>query len=222
MYRYDLHVHTSEVSPCAHLNVKEMVRRYEAAGYQGIWLTNHFHREFEEMTCGKSWKEKADFFLRPCREGRERSGGRLLVGLGMEIRFLQDPNDYLLYGLTEELFYEEGSRWLSMDLESFFQAYGDRLLIVQAHPNRHGSSQPASLSLLHGMEAVNTSPRHDNGNQETQRILATHPWLIPTGGSDSHRPEDVGRGGIETETKICCGEALPELLRSRRYRILEG
>lgn len=38
MYRYDLHVHTSEVSPCAHLNVKEMVRRYEAAGYQGIWL----------------------------------------------------------------------------------------------------------------------------------------------------------------------------------------
>ena len=61
MYRYDLHVHTSEVSPCGHLDVREMVRRYEEKGYSGIWLTNHFHREFEEMTEGMSWREKADF-----------------------------------------------------------------------------------------------------------------------------------------------------------------
>ena len=38
----------------------------------------------------------------------------------MEIRFLQDPNDYLLYGLTEEMLYREGSRWLQMDLKSLF------------------------------------------------------------------------------------------------------
>ena len=50
MNLYDLHVHTSEVSPCGHLNVQEMVSRYEKKGYSGIWLTNHFHREFEEMT----------------------------------------------------------------------------------------------------------------------------------------------------------------------------
>ena len=29
MNLYDLHVHTSEVSPCGHLNVQEMVSRYE-------------------------------------------------------------------------------------------------------------------------------------------------------------------------------------------------
>ena len=57
MNLYDLHVHTSEVSPCGHLNVQEMVSRYEEKGYSGIWLTNHFHREFEEMTRGMcfSW-----------------------------------------------------------------------------------------------------------------------------------------------------------------------
>ena len=40
MNLYDLHVHTSEVSPCGHLNVQEMVSRYEKKGYSGIWLTN--------------------------------------------------------------------------------------------------------------------------------------------------------------------------------------
>ena len=221
MYRYYLHVHTSEVSPCGHLDVREMVKRYEEKGYSGIWLTNHFHREFEEMTEGMSWREKADFFLGPYREGKRLAGGRMTVGLGMEIRFLQDPNDYLLYGLTEEMLYREGSRWLQMDLKSFFAAYGDRLLVIQAHPNREGSSSPADLSFLHGMEAVNTSPRHDNGNEKTQRILATHPWMLPTGGSDSHREEDVGRGGIETEKKICREEDLTDLLHSRQYQIID-
>ena len=82
MYRYDLHVHTSEVSPCGHLDVREMVRRYEEKGYSGIWLTNHFHREFEEMTEGMSWREKADFFLGPYREGKKLAGGRMTVDLG--------------------------------------------------------------------------------------------------------------------------------------------
>ena len=71
------------------------------------------------------------------------------------------------------------------------------------------------------MEAVNTSPRHENGNEKTQHILAVHPWLIPTGGSDSHREEDVGRGGIETEQPLQSEGQLIDLLRSRNYRIID-
>ena len=48
---------------------------------------------------------------------------------------------------------------------------------------------PAAAGLLHGMEAFNTSPRHDNGNEKTQNILMEHPDLIATAGSDSHRAE---------------------------------
>ena len=70
----------------------------------------------------------------------------------MEIRFYEDPNDYLLYGMTEELLCREGERWLEMNLKSFYAAYGNRLLIIQAHPNREGSSAPAPVQLLHGME----------------------------------------------------------------------
>ena len=44
MYRYDLHVHTKEVSPCGKLTVEETVDLYKAKGYDGFWLTNHFQR----------------------------------------------------------------------------------------------------------------------------------------------------------------------------------
>lgn len=220
MYRYDLHVHTSEVSPCGHLTTEETVKQYIRKGYSGIWLTNHFHREFEEKTRGMSWNETAGLFLRPYREGKRLAQGRLMTGLGMEIRFRTDPNDYLLYGLTEEIVFREAEHWLDMDLESFYDKYGDRLLIIQAHPNRKGSSVPADPACLHGMEAVNTSPRHDNGNEKTQKILVCHPWLIPSGGSDCHRTEDVGRGGIMLEEPMGTEEELTVRLKERRYTLI--
>lgn len=220
MYRYDLHVHTSEVSPCGHLTTEETVRQYIRKGYAGIWITNHFHCEFEEKTRGMSWKEAADLFLWPYREGKKLAEGKLLTGLGMEIRFRTDPNDYLLYGLTEEMVCREAEHWIDMDLEQFYHTYGDRLLIIQAHPSRKNSSVPADPAWLHGMEAVNTSPRHDNGNENTQKILVCHPWLIPSGGSDCHRTEDVGRGGILMEERIRTEEELPERLKGRRYTLI--
>lgn len=222
MYRYDLHVHTSEVSPCGHLTTEETIRQYIRKDYDGIWITNHFHSEFEEKTKGMSWKEKADLFLWPYREGKRLAEKRLMTGLGMEIRFRRDPNDYLLYGLTEKMVYQEAEHWLDMDLKCFYTEYRDRLLIIQAHPNRRNSSKPADIFCLHGMEAVNTSPRHDSRNELTQRILVFHPWMIPTGGSDCHREEDAGRGGIVLDSRLRTEMELTERLRSRKYTLMES
>lgn len=107
-----------------------------------------------------------------------------------------------------------------MDLQSFYEKYKDRLLIIQAHPNRADSSYPADIDYLHGMEAVNTSPRHDSGNEKTQKILIMHPWMIPTAGSDSHRPEDIGRTGIMAGESIDTEERLVAVLKSREYALI--
>lgn len=40
-YKFDTHIHTSEVSTCANMGVEETVRRYHAAGYSGICSTDH-------------------------------------------------------------------------------------------------------------------------------------------------------------------------------------
>lgn len=220
-YYYDLHVHTKEVSPCGWLSIEEMAGLYKKSGYQGFCLTNHFHREFLMKTEGMSWEERANRFLMPWKKGKNLCRDNFDVILGMEIRFLDDPNDYLLYGVPEDLFKNEGENWLSMNLESFYHRYQKQFLIIQAHPSRTGSSQPASVNLLHGMEAVNTSPRHDNGNEETQTIIKEHPALLATAGSDSHRTEDVGLAGILTEKRIRTGDELAELLKTKAYLLME-
>ena len=107
-----------------------------------------------------------------------------------------------------------------MNLREFYGEYRDRLLIIQAHPNRAGESSPADFHLLHGYEAVNSSPRHHNQNGLTQRSLCLHPWLIPTAGSDSHRPEDVGRTGILTDRPLAENDDLTALLKSREYELI--
>ena len=220
MYRYDLHVHTKEVSPCGKLTVEETVDLYKAKGYDGFWLTNHFHREFFERTKGLTWEQRVEAFFLPWREGKKYAGEDFFIGQGMELRFLTDPNDYLLFGITEELLLAEGEEWLSMNLERFFEKYHERLLIIQAHPNRQGSSRPVDPRFLHGMEAHNSNPRHDNGNGATCSLICAHPRLIPTAGSDSHRREDAGITGILTGEKLTCDEELIGVLEDRRYEIL--
>ena len=75
VWKYDLHVHTREVSPCGRMTIEEMGEAYERAGYDGIWLTNHLHRDFLEATAGMSWQERAETFLAPYRKAKrwERS-----------------------------------------------------------------------------------------------------------------------------------------------------
>ena len=219
--KYDLHVHSKEVSPCGQMSIEEMTDAYKKKGYSGFWLTNHFHREFLELTEGLAWKERIDFYLTPLRRGREYAGKEFFIGLGMEIRFLSDPNDYLLVGIDEKMLYEESRGWPDMDIRGFYGKYKDRILIIQAHPNREDGSVPADTSCLHGLEAINTSPRHKNNNELTWRMLCIEPRLIPTAGSDSHRPEDVGRSGILTEKEIRGNEELKEILKNRDYRLIE-
>ena len=219
--KYDLHVHSKEVSPCGQMSIEEMTDAYKKKGYSGFWLTNHFHREFLELTEGLTWKERIDFYLSPLRRGREYAGKELFIVLVMEIRFLSDPNDYLLIGIDEKMLYEESHMWLEMDLKSFYESYKYRLLIIQAHPNREDGSQPADTRYLHGLEALNTSPSHNNNNGRTQHMLCVEPRLIPTAGSDSHRPEDVGRSGILTEKEIRGNDDLKELLKRRDYRLID-
>ena len=47
-----------------------------------------------------------------------------------------------------------------------------------------------------------------------------HPWMIPTAGSDSHRPEDIGRTGIMAGESIDTEERLVEVLKSREYALI--
>ena len=44
-YKYETHLHTSEVSKCARSTGAEMARAFNKAGYAGIFVTDHFLME---------------------------------------------------------------------------------------------------------------------------------------------------------------------------------
>ena len=46
LYYYDLHVHTSNISPCGHVDAEEVARLYAQAGYTGIVVTNHYWESY--------------------------------------------------------------------------------------------------------------------------------------------------------------------------------
>ena len=63
-YKLDLHVHTSETSPCGKIAARELVRLYKEAGYDGIVITDHFSPEYLAFIGPLGWRETVDrFFL---------------------------------------------------------------------------------------------------------------------------------------------------------------
>lgn len=217
-YCYDLHTHTAPVSPCGRLSVRELIAQYRALRYDGIVLTDHFRTDF--WNGEGDWNACAERFLAPWREGCALALEGFWVGRGMEIRFYDSPNDFLLYGWSTELFLAEGHNWLTMGLENFFAQYHEQMLIIQAHPNRWDSTHPADRRWLHGVEVYNTNPRHDSHNEVTMAWVKETTGLILTAGSDSHCTEDVGRTGILTDRPLRSEAELAALLCAGNYRLL--
>ena len=217
--KIELHAHTSEISPCGKLTAGELIRLYRSAGYDGIVITNHFHayaaRHLAETT------GRADFstcyfetFEKAAELGRQAG---LLVLCGYEVRFLDNDNDYLVYGMPREIV-EDHEKIFSMNAHSFGELARERnFLFYQAHPfrNKMTITDPADLF---GIEVNNAHPRHDSRN-DIAKMWAGKYHLHGIGGSDCHRTEDAGRAGILTDETVRDMDDLVRVLRNDLYTL---
>lgn len=194
-FLYDMHVHTSEVSPCGKVSSSDLVHMYKKAGYQGVVITDHYYEAyFESLKCS-TWEEKVHKYLEGYRKasGEGRKAG-LDVILGIELRFQGSINDYLVYGVDED-FLLKNKELYTLDLCSFKELIKDKdILIYQAHPYRF-DGMPASPALLDGIEVYNGNPRHESRNSKAFDF-ARENNLKMISGSDFHNPEDLALGGI--------------------------
>jgi len=214
-YKYDIHVHTSEVSSCGKIPAKEMVGMYKDAGYHGIVITDHYYEGFFENLPGTSWAEKTDQFLEGCNtafnEGKKLD---FHVICGMEIRFTENSNDYLVYGIDEN-FLKEHKELYKLGLKGFKKLIeGSGIIIVQAHPFRSGII-PAPPKLIDGIEVFNGNPRH-NSNNHLALEYAEKNGLIKLSGSDFHQRDDLARGGIIVSEVINSPSQLADIIWNGR------
>ena len=133
----DIHVHTSEVSGCGQVKAEDAVKMYHSAGYQGLMITDHFHKQYFDGLKLESWEKKIDRYLEGYHKA-QKEGQRLgmEILLGMEFRNCETDNDFLIIGVTEDFLYTHPDLYelpLTKAIDLFHQ---NGMLVIQAHPVR--------------------------------------------------------------------------------------
>jgi predicted metal-dependent phosphoesterase TrpH len=212
MYKFDTHVHTAETSLCAQIGARDAVRLYKEAGYDGIVITDHYYQELFDNLGETTWEYKINRYLQGYRNAREEGNKLgLKVLLGIELRFTENPSDYLVFGITKE-FLIENPELYKLGIKNFKRLIAkEDILIFQAHPYRMGMIV-ADPQDLHGVEVYNGNPRHNSRNDKAHQFAVDN-GLLMSSGSDFHQTEDLARGGIVFLNELQTSSELVHALR---------
>lgn len=219
-YKYEIHCHTKEVSRCAQIPVEKLIEKYKEAGYSGIVLTDHYSPMTFDIPDFFSKKKAIDHYLRAWRIAEKYNDENFTVLLGMELRFYATVNDYIIYGVTEDMLYELPFL-LSVYIKKASKMLRERgCLFLQAHPFRKLISR-ANPKYLDGVEVFNgKASEEENTNAEKWAEEINAP--VKTSGSDCHRESGVGFGGIITTEKIKSNDDLIRILKSGKYKLIKN
>lgn len=216
-YKTELHTHTSPVSMCSDIETKRLVEIYKENGYDSIVLTNHFTTQLQ----GDTVEEKINWYLEDyykCSEEGAFIG--LNVILGAEIRFSENRNDYLIYGMSPEDLNEIYKR-LPYGIDTFYKEYkNEKNIIIQAHPFRDGM-ESVKTEFLDGIEVFNMHPNH-NSRIGLAAKYAYENNMIATCGSDFHHYGQECLCGILTRKPLKDSYDVANVLKSRDYDITIG
>jgi len=181
-YRIELHAHTAPASGCSEISPQEMAQIYSDLHYDAMVLTNHFMYQGEKRT-------KAEYIDRYLHDFEQTKfyGDALGVKiyLGAEIRFTENTNDYLIYGVDRTLL-EEVYDYLPHGVVHFRENYKmPNSVFIQAHPFRNNVTL-ADPAILDGIEVFNMHPGHNSRIGVASVYAKGYSNHIVTGGSDFH------------------------------------
>lgn len=220
MYKYETHLHTFPVSKCGKASIEEQMEFYQAMGYDGIFVTNHFLDGNLNMDKSEPYRDRIEFYFSDYEKGvalSEKYGIKVFGGVELSYK----GTDFLVYGLEKEWYlrHPEIMEMKKSEELSFLREEG--ALVIQAHPYREASYidhirlYPRCVD---GVEIVNAT-RTDEEN-EMARIYAECYGLLPFAGSDNHT---AGRrkklAGMETETPLTGVSDFMERVRLGKIRL---
>lgn len=215
IYKTEMHCHTMESSlRCGKVSAKEIVKIYEDAGYDTLILTDHFGGKH---VSDKGSEYDIQIFMEGYRTAKS-SSKYLNVLLGMEINLNENKNDYLVYGITEEVI-RKFPKIFELSIGDFCDlAHEIGLTVYQAHPFRNGMSIIPPV-IVDGIEVFNAHPRHDSRNSIAMAWAELYNKKIISG-SDAHQLQDLARGGIMSRLKITNNQELLTVLTNCDYSLI--
>ena len=222
MFLYDTHVHTSEVSPCSYTPAAEAIGYYLDAGYDGLVITDHYTYGVcdPEIESGLTQDAAVERFLSGYEAAIRTAAGKMTILLGMELRFYEMNNDFLVFGISHD-FLLKYPDIRHMRPSTFHQlAKENDLLVFAAHPFRNGM-MVLPPSVIDGVEVMNGHLGHDSRNYLAE-AYADQFNLLKSSGSDFHEAGNEARGGIITKTSIRDNKDLLECLRNQPALMIPG
>lgn len=213
-YKIEFHAHTKPSSPCSDMTPKMLIERYSNLGFDGVVLTNHF---VDFLIKSDNPQVVSDTYLKDYYEAKnEGEKHNLRVYLGMEVRFPENCNDYLIYGI-EESNVKEIFSYIHGDYVTFYKAFkNDKNVILQAHPFRNNMVLQ-NPDYLDGIEVFNMHPNHNGKIALANKYANEHPHFIKTCGTDFHHDGHQGLGATLTKTLPENSYGVAEILKSKDY-----
>lgn len=210
-YKTELHAHTSPVSRCADFSPEDTVRMYKEIGCDSLVITNHMSPYLLEDATDAAQYYLSDYYR--AVEAGEKLGVNVI--LGFEIRFTENFNDYLVYGVSPEDT-ETAIEYIPAGLETFYREFkNENNIILQAHPFRK-KMERAPIELLDGIESFNMHPGHNSVVAVAAQYAKKHD-LIVSGGSDFHHADHQGMCFTRSKEIIRDSYDVARLLKSKDY-----
>lgn len=204
-YTTELHAHSFPVSACGDFSAQEVVKLYAAAGVRSLVLTNHL----SPFNCA----EGVEYYLEDYRKARDAADDSINVILGVEMRFTENSNDYLVYGVSEE----DIPRFIELipyGIDNFYkEVKNDRNVIIQAHPFRKNMVL-ASEDSIDGIESFNFHPGHNSRVGVGARYAKLCTKLV-TCGSDFHHAGHHALCLMRTQNEMKNSYDVAEAIKSR-------
>ncbi len=215
-YLYDLHIHTSESSGCGETCAADIVARYKGLGYDGIVITDHVGASALRNR-GETYDEKITNVLKGYRAAKALEDENFTVILGMELRFLENDNDYLVYGIDEEFMRRVNLTEFEKPEDFVAVAKENNLAFFQAHPFRDGMTV-LNPTILDGIEVYNGHGGHDSRN-DIALCWAKKFGVRMISGSDFHYVSKAEPGGVYFEERHMDSKAVAKALLENRYTL---
>lgn len=184
LYKYETHLHTSEVSKCGVASAAELVGYFKRLGYAGFFVTDHFLNVETPEEKARPWAERINGFCHGYEEAaREGRAIGLDVFFGWE--YSHGWAHFLTYGLDKEWLLANPDL-LDLDVLDYFtrvrEAGG---FVVHAHPFRERVDLVQLMpNHVDAVEIFNAG-RPDDANRHALDYANSF-GLLKTAGSDIH------------------------------------
>lgn len=204
MYKYETHLHTSEASGCAGSTGAEMARAHKAAGYDGIFVTDHFFNGNSAIPRELPWNDRIELYCKGYENAR-KTGEEIGLSVFFGVEFTVQGADFLLYGIDKEWLMAHEFNLMVGDERALFRLVReDGGFVVHAHPFReefyipHISLYPQEVDAVETVNVRNTLPVWN----DRAKWYAESFGLPVTGGSDTHSADQLYGGGVLVPERI--------------------